>query len=102
MSTEMSEESMRLIKFDGSKTNWYQWGSVKTLALARQEAFEQCTPRTTTRALTKEYEVETDKGVSAIYEANNKAYQLLIMSCTGIAFGIVNQAKTKTLIDGDA
>ena len=24
------------------------------------------------------------------------------MSCSGIAFGLVNQAKTKTLIDGDA
>ena len=29
-----------------------------------------------------------------IYEANDKAYQQLIMSCTGIAFGLVTQAKT--------
>ena len=31
----------------------------------------------------------------------NRAYQLLIMSCTGIAFELVNQAKTKDLIDID-
>jgi uncharacterized protein YyaL (SSP411 family) len=34
----MSEESMRLIKFDGNETNWYQW-SVKTLALAKARGF---------------------------------------------------------------
>jgi hypothetical protein len=46
-----------------------------------------------------EHEVETDKEVKAIY----KAYQLYIMvSCSRIVFGLVNQAKTKMLIDGDA
>jgi hypothetical protein len=51
----------------------------------------------------EDYEVETDKKVRArIYVANDKVYQLLIMSCTGIAFGLVNQAKAKTLIDDDA
>jgi hypothetical protein len=36
-----------------------------------------------------------------IYEENNKAYQLLVMSCNGMAFGLVNKAKTKDLKDGN-
>ena len=101
MSTEMSEESTRLIKFDGIKRNWYQW-SVQKLALAKARGFRMMYSKNHNPCSDKEYKVETDKGVRAIYKANNKAYQLLIMSCTGIAFGLVNQAKTKTWIDDDA
>ncbi len=43
-----------------------------------------------------------DKNIKVIYKTNNKVYQFLIMSCIGIAFGLVNQAKTKTLINGKA
>jgi hypothetical protein len=81
--------------------NWYQW-SVKTLALAKARGFQTMYSKNHNPWSDEEYKVKTDKGVRAIYEANDKAYQLLIMSCTGIAFGLVNQAKTKTLIDGDA
>ena len=100
----MSEESMRLIKFDGNETNWYQW-SVKTVALPCQvqgianDVLEELNYNPYSD---DEYKAETDKGVRAIYEANDKAYQLLIMNCTRIAFGIVNQAKTKKLIDSYA
>ena len=31
-----------------------------------------------------------------IYEANDKAYQQLIMSCTGIAFGFGESSKNRT------
>ena len=48
------------------------------------------------------YETTAKDKEKKIYEANDRAYQLLIVSCTGIAFGLVNQAKTKDLIDGDA
>ena len=40
--------------------------------------------------------------MKATYEANDKAFQFLIMSRSGIEFGLVNQAKTATLKDGDA
>ena len=36
------------------------------------------------------------------YELNDKAHQLLILSVSGIAFGIVNSSKTYDLMDGDA
>ena len=48
------------------------------------------------------YETTDKDDVKKIYEMNDRAYQLLIMSCTGIAFGLVNQAKTKNHQDGDA
>jgi len=70
----MSEESMRLIKFDGNETNWYQW-SVKTLALAKARGFRTMYSKNHNPCSDEEYEVETDKGVRAIYEANDKAYQ---------------------------
>ena len=59
---------------------------------------------TTTHALTTSTKSrQTRERVKAtIYKANDKASHLLIMSCTGIAFGLVNQAKMKKLIDGNA
>ena len=41
------------------------------------------------------------KDMKAVYKAYNKAYQLLVMSCSGIAFGLVNQAKAKSHADGN-
>ena len=43
-----------------------------------------------------------DDAIKKIYDLNDKAYQLLVMSCSGIAFGLVNQAKTNDLQDGNA
>ena len=48
------------------------------------------------------YETTDKDDVKKIYEMNNHAYQLLVTSCTGIAFRLVNQAKTKNHQDGDA
>ena len=49
-----------------------------------------------------EFYKTTDKLMKAIYEANNKKFQFLMMSCSGIAFGLVKQARTATLKDGEA
>jgi hypothetical protein len=63
----MSEESMRLIKFDGNETNWYQW-SVKTLSLAKAREFRTKYSKNHIPCSDEEHEVETGKGgVRAIY-----------------------------------
>jgi hypothetical protein len=49
------------------------------------------------------YLVSTDDDEKKKYELNDhKAYQLLILSVSDIAFGIVNSAKTDDLMGGDA
>ena len=105
MSTNASEdksEAVRLIKFDGDDANWHEW-SVKTTALAKTKGFRNAYYKDTKPCSDEHYESEkVTKGEKAIYEANDKAYQLLIMSCSGIAFGLVNQAKTDKHHDGDA
>jgi hypothetical protein len=40
--------------------------------------------------------------MKATYKANDKAFEFLMMSSSGIAYGLVNQAKKATLKDGDA
>ena len=102
---EKSGEIVRLIKFDGDEKNWHEW-SVKTLALAKTKGFRGVYAKDTKPCNDEAYE-KTGTGAAtkeqkAIYEANDKAYQLLVMSCSGIAFGLVNQAKTKSHADGDA
>jgi hypothetical protein len=102
---EKSGETIRLIKFDGDEKNWHEW-SVKTLALAKTKGFrgvyaKNSNPCSDTISETIGTGAAT-KDQKTIYEANDRAYQLLVMSCSGIAFGLVNQAKTKDLADGDA
>ena len=95
-------EAVRLIKFDGEDSNWHEW-SVKTTALAKTKGFRNAYFKDTKPCNDEHYESDkATKAEKAIYEANDKAYQLLIMSCSGIAFGLVNQAKTDEHRDGDA
>ena len=48
------------------------------------------------------YKTRKDDAEKKIYDTNDKAYQLLKMSYSSIAFGLVNQVKTKDLNDGNA
>ena len=43
-----------------------------------------------------------DNNIKETYQVNDNAYQFLILSCTDVAFGLVNMAKTKELKDSDA
>ena len=99
--TEDKGETIRLVKFDGEDANWHEW-SVKTLALAKTRGFKNAYMKDTNPCSDAVYETTDKDDVKKIYEMNDRAYQLLIMSCTGIAFGLVNQAKTKNHQDGDA
>ena len=96
-----TEEKIGLIKFDGSDASWHVW-SLKTLALAKAKGFKQSYVKDTKPCSDAVYETSKDADEKKIYERNDKAYQLLVMSCDGMAFGLVNKAKTKDLMDGNA
>ena len=101
MADGKSGEVVHLFKFDGDEANWLEW-SIKTLSLAKTKGFRLVYAKDTKPCSDTIYETTATDKEKKIYEANDRAYQLLIVSCTGIAFGLVNQAKTKDLIDGDA
>ena len=101
MADEKSGEAIRLFKFDGDEANWLEW-STKTLSLAKTKGFRLAYANDTKPSSDTVYETTATEKERKIYETNDRAYQLLIISCTGIAFGLVNQAKTKDLIDGNA
>ena len=88
-------------KFDGQESKWDEW-SGKTLSLAKIKGFRAVYTNDTKPCSDDEYAASNDAEEKKIYELNDKAYHLLIMSCSGIAFWLVHQAKTKRLMDGDA
>ena len=102
--TTMAEKEgdvVRLVKFDGTDDHWHEW-SVKTLALATIRGFKKTLTMDTKPCTDATYKTTNNNAIKKLYDLNNKAYQLLVMSCSGIAFGLVNQAKTTDLQDGDA
>ena len=101
MADEKSGEVVRLIKFDGDEEKWHEW-SVKALALAKTKGFRHVYAADTKPCSDAVYATTNDDKVKETYERNDKAFQFLILSCSGIAFGLVNQAKTRDLMDGDA
>jgi len=102
MSTAVAEAT-RLIKFDGDDAKWAEW-SVKALAFAKSKDFKEAfignKDVVFTDALFQATTVAAN--VKEAYELNDKGYQFLILSCSEIAFGLVNLAKTADLADGDA
>ena len=98
---EESGETVYLIKFDGRETTWHEW-SFKTLQPAKSKCFRHVYAKGMKPIDNDAYLVSTDDDEKKKYEWNNKAYQLLILSVSGIAFEIINLAKTDDLMDGDA
>ena len=96
-----TEEKIGFIKFDGSDASLLVW-SLKTIALAKIKGFKQAFVKDTKPCSDAVYETSKDTDEKEIYKRNDKAYQLLFMSCNGMAFGIVNTAKTKNLMDDNA
>jgi len=86
---EKEGDVVRLVRFDGTDEHWHEW-SVKTLALAKIRGYKKTLTTDTKPCTDAVYEASTDANVKKIYENNDKAYQLLVMSCNGIAFGLVN------------
>ena len=96
-----TEDKIGFIKFEGADADWHVW-SLKTLALAKAKGFKQAYVKDTKPCSDAVYETSKDADEKKIYERNDKAYQLLVMSCNGMAFGLVNKAKTKDHMDGNA
>ncbi len=73
-------EAVRLIKFDGEDAN-------KALLWWRRRAV---------RGIRSLAAIKATKGKNAICKANDKAYQLLIMSWSGMAFGLINRLRQRS------
>ena len=101
MADEKSGEVLCLFESDRDKANWLEW-SAKMLALAKTKG--NCLPyaNNTKPCSDTVYKTSALEEEKLIYKAYSRAYQLFIVSCIGIAFGLVNQAKTKDLIDRGA
>ena len=98
---EERSETVRLYKFDGDEKKWHEWSN-KAISLAHAKGYSSVYAKDTKPCSDDEYETTEDTKVKTIYEKNDQAYQFLMQSCSGIAFGLVNMAKTKSLIYGDA
>ena len=98
---EKEGENNNLKKFDGDEEKWYKWSS-KTLASAKLMGFKQVYLRDMKPCSDTTYEETSDEAIKKIYEMNDWAYQHLLISVDGIAFGIVELAKTDDHEDGNA
>ena len=102
--TDLTEKTLRVIPFDGKAANWRMW-SIKFSARAHGRGYLDVLKGTTTvpphsQVLT---DSATDKVLKAARDANLLMYQDIICSCDDpVSFGIVDEAKTEELPDGDA
>jgi hypothetical protein len=102
LTPDKTGEAIRLIKFDGDENKWPEW-SVKVLAFAKSKEFKEGLTGNQAKAFSDATVLTTeDDDVKEAYKLNDRAYQFLILSCSDIAFGLVNMAKTEELKDGDA
>ena len=76
-------------------------GVSRLLLLPRQKVSSRPMRRTLNPAATQSTKQARMRMKKKIYKRNNKAYQLLVMSCNCMAFGLVNKAKTKDHMDGN-
>ena len=94
-------ETTRVFKFDGDETKWLQW-SMKTMTLAKARGFHLTYTTKMSPCSDTLYATTATAEQKKIYEANDKAFQLLVLSCVDSAFGFICNARTKDLKDGDA
>ena len=94
-------ETMQVFKFDGDETKWLQW-SMKTMMLANARGFHLTYTTKMSPCSDIIYATSATAEQKKIYEANDKAFQLLVLSCVNSAFGFICNARTQDLKDGDA
>ena len=87
--TEDKGDTFRLVRFDNEDASWHEW-SVKTLSLAKTRGFKNAYIKDTDPCSDAVYKTTDTDDVKKVYKMNDCAYQLLVMSCTGIAFGLVS------------
>ena len=98
---EKDNDFSQFKRFDGDEEKWHKWSS-KTLASAKLKGFKQAYMKDMKPCSDATYEKTSDDAVKKIYEMNDRAYQYLLMSVDGIAFGMVEIARTDDHEDGNA
>ncbi|MFM8621800.1 MAG: hypothetical protein ACKOB3_00220, partial [Holophagaceae bacterium] len=93
-----SYEAISSVKYyqlnDANADTFYDDWRLKTVTLAETKGFGD--PFTTTTAIPTEAEANASNAtdeVKQMFKANREANNLLIMSCSGIALGLVSRAK---------
>ncbi len=90
-------------KFDGDDAKWAAEWSVKALAFAKSKDFKEAFIGNKEVVFTHVlFQATVAANVKEAYKLNDNGYQFLIPSCSVIAFGLVNLAKTADLADRDA
>ena len=109
-STASKVDTIRVIRFSGSKEGWPVWEE-KFLARARRSGYKEVLKGTMYIPIASDVIDEaTDEGKRELKarNANDYAFEDLILSINGetrvgrVAFGIVKGCKTRELPDGDA
>jgi hypothetical protein len=86
-------ETTRIFKFDGDETKWLQW-SMKTMMLAKARGFHLTYTTKMSPCSDTIYTMSATAEQKKIYKANDKAFQLLVLSCVYSAFGFICNART--------
>jgi hypothetical protein len=99
---ERFEVSVKYILFDGSESAWREWKG-KTMAFALKRGFKKALEADVPLIKEEEYyEESTTEKQKREYKANVDAYSYLAMSCTGTAYGHIENCRSTRAPDGDA
>ena len=99
-------DTTRLIKFDGDDEKMGRM-ECQSFSVRKEQRLQGHFPSVNnavsfTDAIYNSTTSPVVADVKLAYKLNDKGYQFLILSCSEIAFGLVNLAKTADLADGDA
>jgi hypothetical protein len=92
MSNLLADQKTRFIQFKNVRSEYKEWRA-KTMAIANSKGCDG--------VLKKQEEVLSSEDIQKpgvtdaqkkIYQANADAYNILVMSTTGVSFGLVSQA----------
>ena len=107
MTRDEHEKSIRIITFSGKKEDWCIWEE-KFLARARRKGYKKILKGTETAPKDSETIDETTTELIRLQEANENAYEDLILSINTktkageVAFAIIKGCKTADYSDGNA
>jgi len=110
MSSDDDESKLKILKFSGKDKEWREW-SGKFLSQATLKGYKMVlfnkTPDGTKIEIPKDDEVldettEEGKNKAKLRKLNSKAYCMLKLSCSKVAYNLVEEAVTEDLPDGCA
>jgi hypothetical protein len=94
MSSHLADQKTRFVQFKNVKSEYKEWRA-KTMAIANSKGCDHVLKKLpegllTSKEVQKEGVTEAEK---KLYQANADAYNILVMSTTGVSFGSVDHAK---------